>query len=266
MTDVLDHDAAFALSRVTRLADAAEQRVRACGCSSAAVTVLRGFDASSRRRAAELRDRLRDRGILTTVVAAPMVHAHDHPDTTTSLLQTRVSGHPCALVDATVGGRLEVDRIGGWAGIPVVALATHPQQPPTTEVRPVVRVESPSAEPWSTASPFPSVSGRVVGIALDEVLVEPNQPGTGSLRLRLADDPPQQLPTGTTVRARVLDSLLQLKADARGHADRIWLAPAVTVEQVSGLHTVRRDGLLVADIATTLTLEAQPRGLVTDYA
>jgi hypothetical protein len=267
LTDVIEHDPAWAtLSTETRLADAVGRRVTDCGCTNPAITVLRGFDASSRRRAVALKARLRRAGILTTVAAAPMVNAHHVQGNGFSLPPARVDGHLCALVDATVGGRLEVDRIGGWTGVPVVALAVRPPRAPATEVRPLIRVEFPVDPLRSTTAPFPSATGRVVGIAFETVHVEPNQPETGQLVLRLADDLPQAFPTGTTVRVRLLDAMLQISAYTAAEGERLWISDVATVEQVSGLHTVRRDGLMVADVDTSVRFEARPQGLVTDYA
>lgn len=264
MTDLMHHDRTSSeLSSVTRLADAARNRVTACSCDTPAVTVLRGFDASSRRRAAALRARLRGEGVLTTVAAAPMVNAHHHGPSPL-VPPARVDGHLCVLVDATVGGRLEVDRIAGWTSVPLVALAPRGRRP-TTEVRSMLRVSFPDAP--GKHVPFPSASGRVVGIAFDNVLVAPNQPGTGQLRLRMPGDPPQELPAGAAVRFGVLDDSLHVVADPPGaQPEQVWITAVVHLEQVSGLHTVRRDGLLVADVDTTVELVARPAGLVTDYA
>jgi hypothetical protein len=255
------------VSDVTRLADAAQHRVEQCGCDAPTVTVLRGFDASSRLRAREVRARLRGCGIATSVTAAPMVDAHRHRGAAPMLLEARTSAHVCVLVDATAGGLLEVDRIGGWLHRPVVALSSPPTSTTmtSTQVRAVIRAELSVHDEWLTNPAQPSASGRVVGIAFADVVIEPRDPETGRLQLRLADDRLRPLPAGSSISVQMDYGQLRVTTVSPSGEGRCWTTSLARVDQVTGLHAVWRDGLLVADLESSIELLGEPHGVVIDH-
>lgn len=257
------------VSDVTRLADAAQHRVEQCGCDAPTVTVLRGFDASSRLRARQVRARLRGRGIATSVTAAPMVDAHRHGGggAAAMLLEARTSAHVCVLVDATAGGRLEVDRIGGWLRRPVVALSSPPRSTTmtSTQVRAVIRAELSVHEEWLTNPAQPSASGRVVGIAFNDVVIEPHEPETGRLQLQLSDGRLRPLPAGSSISVHMDYGQLRLTTVAPSGEGRCWTTRLARVDQLNGLHTVWRDGLRVADLESSIELLGDPHGVVIDH-
>ncbi|MFZ5847290.1 MAG: hypothetical protein ACOYX5_07920 [Actinomycetota bacterium] len=258
MTSVLhDPGRPAGLSPTTRLIDGASALVTACGCDCAArsVTILRGFDADSRHRSKAVRDRLRRRGITARVTAAPVAATRDQLHGVH--VASRGVPHVCVFVDATAGGRQEADRIAGWFGIPVVGLG----QSAETQTHPLLRLGLHDTRPGDRRV-FPSTAGEVVGVAFDFVAVLPNQPEKGSLRVRVGRDLPRDLPEGSAVRMAMLSGHVQVTTAEGAGQSRTWIADQVRVEQTSGVHTIHRDGLLVADLDGCLSVIPDPRGLV----
>ncbi|GAB2730967.1 hypothetical protein [Nocardioides pakistanensis] len=102
------------------------------------------------------------------------------------------------------------------------------------------------------------MAGQIPDIALEELRIVPNQPETGRIRLRVHGGMPLTLEAGTEVRCIPVAGALRVEAAPPSEEARTWLTPSVEVEQLEGLHTVRRDGLCVADL-TALLVEPLPR-------
>jgi hypothetical protein len=257
LTSVLQDANRSGLSPTTRLIEGAGAVVAACRCHSpnGSVTILRGFDADSRHRAIAVRDRLRRREVAAHVIAAPVAATLDqlhgaHP-------ASPGVPHVCAFVDATAGGRQEADRIAGWFGVPVVGLGDRAG----TQIRPLLRLGLKDTRPQDRRI-FSSTEGKIVGVGFDSVVVLPNQPEKGSLRLRVGSALPRDLPEGTAIRMGLLSGHVRVETAEPLGQSRTWIADRISIEQVSGVHTVQRDGLLVADLDRQLTVNSDPVGLV----
>ncbi len=253
MTDLVARDV-NSLSHVTRLVEGTLACVEATQCCAApVVTVLRGFDVGSRRRTTAVSDRLRRHDLTVRSAIAALVADHDH--LVGALKSPQERRHTCVFVDATSRGHLEVDRIAGWYGIPVVT--TLRDTPPHQALLRMHGTDTSAGE----LRTFPSAAGKVVGVAFDVVTVVPNQPETGVLRLHLEDGFPVDLPTGYEVELRLLDEHVRVHATSPASDSRTWVTSTATVDQLEGVHTVHRDGLLVADLDDCLVVDVDATGL-----
>jgi hypothetical protein len=246
-------------SRRSRLVEVAVALSAECSCASSVVGVLRGFGTSGRVEAATLRRRVGRHGVRVQDMPVAI--------TATTLAAATARGesdkhHVCVFVDATGGEDLVAERVAALSGVPLVT-ARRPRQgdpgEPRSERLAVLRTFSDHGD---HPLMFPSVSGQTPDVAFEEVRVTPNQPETGELRLVVGAEMPQTLPIGTEVVVVPLSGMARVEAKSgRGEENRTWIAPSVEIEQVSGIHTVHRDGLCVADLNASLSVAAQRAGL-----
>lgn len=179
---------------------------------------------------------------------------------TTASLRGETLPHVCVYVDATGGTGLEAERVAALAGVPIVrARGTEHEDAPTArlEEKPLLR----TFHQRGVLYVFPSVSGQISDVAFDEVRVVPNQPETGELRLTVGHNLPVVLETGTELVVQPLPGLARVVTRPLRGDERTWMTEEVRVEQVSGIHTVHRDGLCFADLDGVLSVTGQGRGL-----
>ena len=219
--------------------------------------VLRGFGHARRAEAAAIRRRLAREDVeardLASAMAATVV--------TTASLRGETLPHVCAYVDATGGAGLEAERVAALAGVPIIrARGREIEDDPTPrlEEKPLLRTFFHHGDELHL---FPSVSGQIPDVAFDEVRVVPNQPETGELRLTVGSSMPVVLEAGTELVVKPLPGLARVAAQpVRGEA-RTWMTEEALVEQVSGIHTVHRDGLCFADLDGVLSIAGHQAGL-----
>ena len=180
---------------------------------------------------------------------------------TTASLRGDTLPHVCVYVDATGGTGLEAERVAALAGVPIVrARGTEHEDAPTArlEEKPLLRT---FFHQRGELHVFPSVSGQIPDVAFDEVRVVPNQPETGELRLTVGRNLPVVLGTGTELVVQPLPGLARVVTRPVRGDERTWMTEEVRVEQVSGIHTVHRDGLCFADLDGVLSVTGQRTGL-----
>jgi hypothetical protein len=244
-------------SRRSRIVEAASAVARECSCGYPVVGVLRGFGHARRSEASAIRRRLSRAGVEARDLAAAMTASA----VTTASLRGETVPHVCVYVDATGGGGLEAERVAALAEVPVVRAPERKSEGETDlrfEEMPTLRTFFHHGEQPHI---FPSVTGQIPDIAFDEVHVVPNQPETGELRMTVNGTGPLVLDAGTELVVQPLPGLARVVAHpVRGEA-RTWMTQEVRVEQLSGIHTVHRDGLCFADLDGVLSITGQPSGL-----
>jgi hypothetical protein len=239
------------------MVEAASAVANQCACGSPVVGVLRGFGHARRSEAAAIRRRLSRDGVKVRDMAAAVTAS----TVITASPRHGSLPHVCVYIDATGGNSLEAERVAALADVPIVRAggsesggATVPQ----LEAVPTVRT---SFQHRDEPQLFPSVTGHIPDVAFEEVRVVPNQPETGELRMTVGDAMPLLLEAGTELVVRPLPGLARVVArPVRGEA-RTWMADEVRVEQVSGIHTVHRDGLCFTDLDGVLSIAGQQTGL-----
>ncbi len=256
MTELLTHPTP-GLSATTRLVARALIVIERCGCSAEdrRAVVLRSFDGGSRRRAGQIRARLRRDGAVPAVDAAVPVLALDPA--------RQRDRHMCAYVDCN-DGTGEAERIAALTHTPLVALPPPGQGPEPARsglARPALRAHFTSSSGGSGARPFPSTTGRVPDVAFDTFLIAPNQPEAGKLDVRVGEVGRRALDPGTSVSLRCLPEAILVEAiDPRGQAVT-WLGDRVEVRQHSGIHRIYRDGLCVTDLSDAVVVEHDPEAV-----
>jgi hypothetical protein len=180
---------------------------------------------------------------------------------TTASLRGETLPHVCVYVDATGGNSLEAERVAALAEVPVVRAGDRESEAETTprlEEMPTLRT---FFDHGDQPHMFPSVTGQIPDVAFDEVRVVPNQPETGEVRMTVKGTLPFVLDAGTELVVQPLPGLARVVARAASGEPRTWMTEEVRVEQVSGIHTVHRDGLCFADLDGVLSVAAQQSGL-----
>jgi hypothetical protein len=244
-------------SRRSRVVEAATAVTGDCGCGAPVVGVLRGFGHAGRAEAAVIRRRLSRHGIEVRDLAAAMTVSA----VTTASLRGETLPHMCVYVDATGGAGPEAERVAALAGVPIVRARGRELEDgpaPRLEEKPLLRTFFHQRDELHM---FPSVSGQIPDVAFEEVRVVPNQPETGELRLTVGRNLPVLLEIGTELVVEPLPGLARVVARPVRGDERTWMTEEVRVEQVSGLHTVHRDGLCFADLDGVLSIAGQQAGL-----
>ena len=243
-------------SRRSRIVEAASAVANECACGSPVVGVLRGFGHARRSEAAAIRRRLSRENVDVHDLAAAMTASA----VATASQRGEKLPHVCVYVDATGGNGLEAERVAALVGVPIVRARDREHEGETTprlEQMPILRTFFHHDEPHM----FPSVSGQIPAVAFDEVRVVPNQPETGELRMTVGENVPMVLETGTELVVHPLPGLARVVARPLRGEERTWMTDEVRVDQVSGIHTVHRDGLCFADLDGVLSIAGQQTGL-----
>lgn len=252
MTDLLTASTP-GTSPTTRLVAQALAVLESCQCSrEKRAVILRSFDGRSRRRASQIKARLRHGGAVTAVDAAVPVLAMD---------VTKHHGeHVCAYVDCNEATG-EAERLAALTRTPLVTLPDHRHEagPPRNELaRPALRADLSSGSLGGEPRPFPSSIGRVPEIALDTFVIVPNQPEVGELDVQVGHAGRRALDSGTSVTLRCLpETILVQAADPRGETVT-WFAGRVEIRQHAGIHRIYRDGLCVTDLNEAMLIEHDP--------
>lgn len=241
----------------SRVVEAASAVAGECACGKPVVGVLRGFGHARRSEAAAIRRRLSRDGVEVHDLAAAMTASAF----TTASLRGETLPHVCVYVDATGGNGLEAERVAALAEVPLVRARereSEGEMTPRLEEMPILRTFFHHGdEPHM----FPSVSGQIPDVAFDEVRVVPNQPETGELRLSVGSTMPVVLGAGAELVVQPLPGLARVLARPVRGEPRTWMTEEVRVEQLSGIHTVHRDGLCFADLDGVLSIAGQQSGL-----
>jgi hypothetical protein len=180
---------------------------------------------------------------------------------TTASLRGETLPHVCVYVDATGGNSLEAERVAALSGVPIVRARARGDEEETTprlDEMPTLRTFFHHGD---KPHMFPSVTGQIPDVAFDEVRVVPNQPETGELRITVGRNVPVVLEAGTELVVQPLPGLASVVARPVRGEPRTWMTEEVRVEQVSGIHTVHRDGLCFADLDGVLSIAGQRSGL-----
>jgi hypothetical protein len=226
---------------------------RECPCGSPAVGVLRGFDRTRRSEAAALRRKLSRHGVAAHDLAAAIAASA----LTEASLRSEKPRHVCVFLDATGESSLEAERVAALAEVPIVRARECQQDPealPRFEEMPVLRT---FFDHGDQPHMFPSITGQIADIAFEDVRVVPNQPETGEVRITVGEELPRVLDAGTELIVSPLPGLARVEARAAQGEPRTWMTPEIRVEQVSGIHTVHRDGLRFADLDGVLSVASQ---------
>jgi hypothetical protein len=237
-------------SRRSRLVEASTAVADECHCGSRAVGVLRGFGHARRSEATALRRRLSSQGAETDDLPAAIAASAF----TAASAQSERPRHVCVYIDASGDQSLDAERVAALAGVPIVRASARGQDAqalPRFEEMPALRT---SFDHRDESSMFPSVIGHVPDVAFAEVRVMPNQPETGQLRITVGEELPRVLDRGTELVVSPLPGLARIQARTAQGDSRTWMTPEVRVEQVSGIHTVHRDGLCFADLEGVLSI------------
>jgi hypothetical protein len=180
---------------------------------------------------------------------------------TTASLLGEILPHVCVYVDATGGQSLEAERVAALVEVPIVRARERESEgepTPRFEEMPILRTFFHHGD---KPHMFPSVTGQIPDISFDEVRVVPNQPETGELRMTVKGTMPFVLDAGTELVVQPLPGLARVVARPASGEPRTWMTKEVRVEQVSGIHTVHRDGLCFADLDGVLSVAGQQSGL-----
>lgn len=236
--------------------------VQGCECPGPhSIGLLRGFGHAGRAEALALRQRLARRGLVAREVPITVAVTlwADGPRGSTPK-------RPCVLVDvARDGSGREAERAAALAEAPVVTRSrahgvASPGRVARTELLPALQVHR-RPQGLMRQVTFPSAAGHISDIALRDVRVQPNQPETGEVRLRLMDGLPLTLQPGAEVTMVPRSDAVQVEVIETQGEPRTWFARRVVLEQIAGQHVVHRDGLRVADL-TALTVERLPHMVV----
>ena len=245
-------------SRRSRVVEAASAVAGECSCGSPVVGVLRGFGHARRSEAAALRRRVSRQSVEVRDLAAAMTASA----VATASLRGEDLPHVCVYVDATGGNGLEAERVAALAGVPIVRARAREHEGEMTPRLEEMSILRTFFHHGDHAHHFPSVSGQIPDVAFDEVRVVPNQPEAGELRMTVRGNTmPMLLDPGTELHVQPLPGLARVLARPVRGEPRTWMTEEVRVEQVSGIHTVHRDGLCFADLDGVLSIAGRQSGL-----